>query len=588
MDREGKDTSSKRTMLFLIIAGLACTISAIVYAIFESINRFSEPGQIALSLGLAGTGILLILVGQNLLFPLKPDTGFLLAFGSILSASGIFGFILLFPDAWFYPKVAYVMLAYTSGIFLLLSNIMLQQFRNIPNPIRYKSEPENIDSRNTMLTGEKQLTTALSSMMVSQIIHPTNEFSGWSSTCHENEIYVFDTGIILDGTEKDETCDIVPSTESVPETMFPETVTDITPQPHENIEDHATTTDIVEKGIGAEKGVKNFLSMKRTDLKKDDHMREAAHKILRFHFGRMLKNERGTMVGKDIEELHDMRVAAMRMRSVLEMFNGHLDMDVMKPIFKSVKATRRSLGAVRDLDVFMEKIQHYIESLPEQRKSELDELIGTLLIERDKARGLMLLHLDSDKYNKFKLKFTKVLEKKKGWEDSRMGKAGRPLPNRVRDVLPPLLYNQLATVRTYDNLVHVDEPSYEMLHALRIDVKVLRYTLEFFEEVLGEDTTSLVKDLKALQDNLGDIHDAVVAVELLEDYLKYGKWGIVENRKSVQESIIVTDVGIDNYLAYRRDEIGILLEAFPKLWSKIMDQDFGIRFSGVVAALYKD
>lgn len=588
MDREGKDTNSKRPMLFLIIPGLIYIAFAILYAIFESINRFSEAGQILLSMGLAGVGVLFILVGMSLLFPRQTNNNFLLAFGAILSVSGIIGFVLLYPDGWFYPKVAYVMLAYGAGILLLLSSIMLQQFRNIPNSIHYKSEREHIDIRAPMFSGEKQLTAALSSMMVSQIIHPANEFSGWSSTCQENEIYACSTGIILDGTEKDKTCEIEPSTESVPETMFPETMADLTLQPQETIEEPATTSDIIETEVATGTDVKNFQSMKRTDIKKDDHMREAAHKILRFHFGRMLKHERGTMLGKDIEELHDMRVAAMRMRSVLQVFNGHLDMDVMKPIFKSVKTTRRSLGTVRDLDVFMEKIQHYIESLPEQRRSELDELIGTLLIERDKARGLMLLHLDSSKHDKFKLKFTKVLEKEGSWEESLVDKYGRPLPHRVRDVLPSLLYNQLAEVRAYDDLVHADEPSYEMMHALRIDVKILRYTLEFFEEVLGEETKDLVKDLKALQDNLGDIHDAVVAMELLENYLKYGKWGSMEGRKAEEEHIILSDHGVENYLAYRKNEVTELLEAFPQLWAKIMDPAFGMKFSGVVTSLYMD
>lgn len=588
MDKEGRDTSSKRPMLFLIIAGLICMTSAIVYAIFESINRFSEPGLIVLSIGLAGTGVLLILVGMNLLFPLKMNTSFLLAFGLILSASGILGFILLYPDAWFYPKVGYVILSYAAGILLLLSNIILQQPGNHSDLTDCKSEPENIDSRDTMFSGENQLSAAFGSMMVSQVLHPVNEFSGWSSTCHENEIYACDADIILDGTGKDKTCEIEPSTESVPETMFPETMADFTLETRGTIEEPATTTDTITEDVTAGKDVKNFLLMKRTDIKKDDHMREAAHKILRFHFGRMLKHEHGTMLGKDIEELHDMRVAAMRMRSVLQVFNGHLDMDVMKPFFRSIKATRKSLGAVRDLDVFMEKIQHYIESLPEQRMSEMDELIGTLLIERDKARGLMLLHLDSSKYDKFKLKFTKALEKGGQWEESLMDSEGRPLPHRVRDVLPPLLYKQLAAVRAYDDLVHEAEPSYEMLHALRIDVKILRYTLEFFEEVLGEETKNLVKDLKALQDNLGDIHDAVVAMELLENYVKYGKWGSMEGRKSEEKHKISSEPGIENYLAYRKNEVTELLETFPEVWAKIMDPDFGMRFSGVVASLYKD
>lgn len=588
MDREGKDSISKRPMLLLSIAGLICIAFATIYAIFESINRFSEPDQIVLSIGLAGTGVLLILVGLNLMFPWKMNIVVLLSAASMLSASGILGFIFLYPDAWFYPKVTYIMLAYASGIFLLLSNIVLQQSRSISAPINHRSEPDSIDRGNSMYSGEKQLTTALTSMMVSQIISPASEFPMWNSTCRENEMYVCDTEIILDETEKGKTCAEESSTESIPETVFPETMMDLTTETRGTIDDLATTTDSITEYIIAETNIKSFLAMKRTDIKKDDHMREAAHKILRFHFARMLKHERGTMLGKDIEELHDMRVAAMRMRSVLQVFNGHLDMNVMKTFFRSIKTTRRSLGAVRDLDVFMEKIQHYIELLPEERKTELNELINTLLIERDKGRGLMLLHLDSSKYDKFKNKFAKVLEKEGQWDESIVDNDGKPLPHRVRDVLPPLLYKQLAAVRAYDDLVHETEPSYEMLHALRIDVKILRYTLEFFEEVLGDKTNSLVKDLKALQDNLGDVHDAVVAMELLENYLKYGKWGAMEGRKSEEKHIISTDPGIENYLAYRKNEITELLEAFPEVWVKVMEQDFGVRFSGVISSLYRD
>lgn len=529
-----------------------------------------------------------MLLGMTLLFPGKINKIFILSIGSMLSASGILGFILLYPDNWFYLEVAYVMVAHALGTLLLLSNMIFQESRNSPVPAQCEPETANIDRENTMFSGESQLTAALSSMMISQIINPINEFSEWSSTGAEKEIYLGDVEIIIDETEKDKTCTVESTTESVPETTFPETMTDLTLEAGDNADDLSTATDSIPEDSTPVINVKTFHLIKKTDIKKDDHMREAAHKILRFHFGRMLKHERGTMLGKDIEELHDMRVAAMRMRSVLQVFNGHLDMDVMKPFFRSIKTTRKSLGSVRDLDVFMERIQKYINSLPDERQSELDELTNTLLIERDKARGLMLLHLDSSKYGKFKTKFTKVLEKEEQWDESLTDKDGKPLPHRVRDVLPPLLYKQLAAMRAYDDLVHEPEPSYEMLHALRIDVKILRYTLEFFEEVLGDKTNSLVKDLKALQDNLGDIHDAVVATELLENYLRYGKWGAIEGRDSENCNLISSDTGIENYLNYLKNDITELLDTFPELWTKVMDQNFGIRFSGVIASLYED
>lgn len=610
MDKEGKGL--KWFSAFEIIFSLICVAVAIIYAIFENINRFSEPNQIIISLGFTGIGILGALAGLNMLFSLELESKFIMLLGFILSASGILGFILFYPDTWFYPKVAYVILAYAAGIFLLACNVLLQQLKSIYVPMNCKARIENSESDNNIFFGEGQLTAAVGSMMFSQILYPPSEFHMWNASLSNQNISQTNADLFLDQTEEinadlvgslvemkievlnetyPESDDVGPTTKTTANDRISDafTIKDSDYEHNPAAEETQSIPPVIDTDMEVKsKEIESVSAMKKTDIRQDDYMQEAARKILRFHFGRMLKHERGTMIGKDIEELHDMRVAAMRMRSVFQVFNGHLDMELMKPHLRNLKTTRRSLGTVRDLDVFMEKIQHYIGSLPEQRKSELDGLIETLMIERDKSRGIMLLHLDSDRYNKFKLKFTKILEKKKGWEGFHVGKDSRPIPNKVRDILPLLLYNQLATVRTYDDLIDSDEISSEMLHSLRIDIKILRYTLEFFEEVMGEDTISLIKDLKALQDNLGDIHDAVVATELLENYLKYGKWGIVENEKSEKETAMVIDIGIENYLAYRRDEIGMLLETFPILWSKIMDANFGIRLSGAVSSIYQN
>ena len=66
--------------------------------------------------------------------------------------------------------------------------------------------------------------------------------------------------------------------------------------------------------------------------------------------------------------------------------------------------------------------------------------------------------------------------------------------------------------------------SVERLHRLRIAAKGLRYTLEFFESVLGKEVEPLIKDFKVLQDHLGDLHDAAVATSMLGFYLKTGTW----------------------------------------------------------------
>jgi hypothetical protein len=93
---------------------------------------------------------------------------------------------------------------------------------------------------------------------------------------------------------------------------------------------------------------------KTLGVKAIDTMAEAGRKILRFHFAHMLSHEKGTLLGEDIEELHDMRVATRRMRAAFDVFGQYLKPKAVKKHLKRLRTAGRMLGRVRDLDVFME------------------------------------------------------------------------------------------------------------------------------------------------------------------------------------------------------------------------------------------
>jgi hypothetical protein len=71
--------------------------------------------------------------------------------------------------------------------------------------------------------------------------------------------------------------------------------------------------------------------MKTPGLGSWDPMAEAGRKILRYHFAEMLHNEAGTVLGEDIEALHDMRVATRRMRAAFGVFADAYEPDQVKP-----------------------------------------------------------------------------------------------------------------------------------------------------------------------------------------------------------------------------------------------------------------
>ncbi len=97
----------------------------------------------------------------------------------------------------------------------------------------------------------------------------------------------------------------------------------------------------------------------------DDPLSEAGRKVLRMHLARMLAAEAGTRAGEDIEQLHKMRVATRRMRSMWRVFDGAYRPKVQQRYVRELQVVATTLGAVRDLDVLIEGLDDYIAGLPE-------------------------------------------------------------------------------------------------------------------------------------------------------------------------------------------------------------------------------
>jgi CHAD domain-containing protein/transposase-like protein len=325
---------------------------------------------------------------------------------------------------------------------------------------------------------------------------------------------------------------------------------------------------------------------KNVGLEPDDLMVEAARKTLSFHFQRMLKHEPGTRVGEDIEELHDMRVATRRMRAAFRLFADYLDMKELQPFVKGLRNTGRVLGAVRDLDVFWEKTQHYLDTLPPERQNDLEPLHVVWQAEREKKRAIMLEYLDGAAYREFKESFGEFLEKEGAGALPLFTKRDEPRPRRLSYVVPLLVHQRVAALRAYDGLVQAPSVPLERLHQLRIASKALRYTAEFLEEVLTpEDAAELIKQMKALQDHLGALQDAVVASTLLRDFLTWGTWGRSSDKKVAMPTEPIVAPGVANYLAARQVELKELLDTFPQTWAHFQGSDFTQLVAAALAAL---
>jgi CHAD domain-containing protein len=320
-------------------------------------------------------------------------------------------------------------------------------------------------------------------------------------------------------------------------------------------------------------------------LEPNDPMSEAGRKTLRFHFRQMLFHEPGTRQGEDTEALHDMRVATRRMRAAFRVFGEYYEPKAVKAYRKGLKRTGRVLGAVRDLDVFGEKIEAYLGGLSEEEPGGMDGLLAVVEEQRERARQWMMVYLDGDRYQRFVERFGEFVETEGlGSLPVHPPDGGDPRPYRVCHVAPMTIYERLAVVRAYDEWVTLPDPPVGRLHALRIACKRLRYTLEFFVEVLGPDAKPVVKAVVTMQDHLGAVQDAVVACGILRDYLTWGTWGHEESAASPSDAPADAP-GVQAYLRAKEAELENLLERFPEAWHQLEGPEFRRMVAEMVADL---
>ncbi len=317
-----------------------------------------------------------------------------------------------------------------------------------------------------------------------------------------------------------------------------------------------------------ERGRRELKAGRSPGVLADDTLAEAGRKVLRFHLAKMLAAEDGTRSGKDLEELHKMRVATRRMRAAWRVFGDAYRPRRVKRYVRELRALATALGAVRDLDVLIEALDAHRRSLPADEGAALEPLLDSWQRNRERAREVLLDQLDSDGYRRFVDDYIAFVDDGGATVDWQAAE-----PHRVRDTAGSRIWESYEHVRSYDAVLRwADIPT---IHQLRIAGKRLRYTLEFFREPLGPDVGALIDRVTALQDHVGLLHDADVAASLARAFL-------VERSARLSPAQVAA---VGRYLPSREAEVRRLQRSLGPVWRRIVAADFRRALGRSISAL---
>jgi inorganic triphosphatase YgiF len=242
---------------------------------------------------------------------------------------------------------------------------------------------------------------------------------------------------------------------------------------------------------------------------------EAWIAIVNHCIGHFLDNAACAIDGRNPHGVHQCRVAIRRLRSGFSVFKKTLPQEQAVPLAAEAKALAAALGPARDLDVFIAETLMPLETTFAD-VAPLKQWHEKADAAREAAYDTVRTTLTAPETTRFFLRLNAWLATRAWREAAHASEASRldaPLGRLAHKKLDRRLKAARRAGRGFDSL------SVEERHEVRIALKKLRYTAEFFASLYdAEITKPFLKRLAALQKRLGRMNDIAVAQTLIDRF----------------------------------------------------------------------
>ncbi len=247
-------------------------------------------------------------------------------------------------------------------------------------------------------------------------------------------------------------------------------------------------------------------------LRARDTIEEALITILRECSRHLLANEALVIETRDMEGLHQMRVALRRLRAGIAILERISRDDTTLMLKEEAKWLGEALGFARDTDVFsLEVFEPVAEAFAEE--SAMPHMRDAVAMLREEAWADALSALESKRYSDFVLELGAAMDKK-SWRVKDDTAQQARLDQTAKKVACKLLTKQLAKATKLGSRIKF--LTIEERHTLRKQLKKYRYTGEFFSSLFKKKKTKkYLSSLARAQDVFGYLNDVSTAESMV-------------------------------------------------------------------------
>jgi CHAD domain-containing protein len=231
----------------------------------------------------------------------------------------------------------------------------------------------------------------------------------------------------------------------------------------------------------------------------------AARSAIDFYFRALMAQVPGAQQG-EAEPVHQLRVAARRLRAVVILFGPYIASSRPRATEAQLKWIGKEAGAVRDLDVLETLMHQRAKKLDSQIASKLEPLFEEVHMRRAQAAQNLAQVLGSRRFKSLVARLSGSIA---------ITSRGDVAFGSVATGLYAPMLNSAARA---GSKMH-EAPTPAELHRLRKRAKRLRYALEMVSSIGDKHLADVIDALEELQDLLGRYHDTVVAVEWIKEFV---------------------------------------------------------------------